>query len=221
MAVERRDFAVPFEDPDRGRLEFARGVSRVTIGVDAGMRDLARGRFDGPPPVVAADNGRIAIKYPRVSPVDWLRSNRRATHIALNPAVHWELVFGSGVSKLRADLSELSLELFEIRSGASDLEVILPPPQGAVRIRVGGGASKITLLYPAGAAVAVSVGGGVSKLAFGDQRFGAIGGRTRLETLGTREAADRYEIEIGGGASRLTIAERAAVTESSQVPNQV
>jgi hypothetical protein len=35
------------------------------------------------------------------------------------------------------------------------------------------------------------------KLAFGDQCFGAIGKRTRLETLGARKAADSFEIEIG------------------------
>jgi hypothetical protein len=216
---QQEDFVVQRGAANRGRLEFARGVSRVTIAVDHAMGELARGRFQGPVPAVAAVDGRITIDY-RSSPADWFRPNRRAAHVALSPVVPWELVFGSGVSKLRADLSGLELEVFEIRSGASDLEAILPAPKSVVRLRIGGGASKVTLLYPTGAAVAVAVGAGVSKLAFGDQRFGAIGGRTRLETPGAREAVDRYEIEIGGGASRLTIAERAPVTESAPVLHQ-
>jgi hypothetical protein len=219
MPTEQRDFVAPHGSASRGRLEFARGVSRITIGVDPAMTDLARARFEGPAPMVLADEGRITVDYPRVSPGDWFRPSRRAADLTLNPDVPWELVFGSGVSKLRADLTGLTLESFEIRSGASELEVVLPEPSGVVRVRVGGGASKVTLLFPPGAAVSVAVGAGVSKLVFGDQRFGSIGGRTRLASPDGRSAADRFEIEIGGGASRLTIVERTAVTESTPVLN--
>ena len=219
MPTEQRDFVAPRGSESRGRLEFARGVSRVTIGVDSAMTDLARASFEGTTPMVLADDGRITVDYPRVSPGDWFRPNRRAIDVMLNPAVPWELVFGSGVSKLRADLTGLTLESFEIRSGASELEAILPEPRGVVRVRVGGGASKVTLLHPPGAAVSVAVGAGVSKLVFGEQRFGAIGGRTRLASPNGSSAADRFDIEIGGGASRLTIAERAPVTKASPVLN--
>jgi hypothetical protein len=220
MPTEQRDFVAPRGSASRGRLEFARGVSRITIGVDPAMTDLARARFEGPAPMVLADEGRITVDYPRASPGDWFHPSRRAAELTLNPDVPWELVFGSGVSKLRADLRGLTLESFEIRSGASELHVVLPEPQGVVRLRIGGGASRVALLYPPGVAVTASVGAGVSKLVFGEQRFGAIGGRTRLESRDARTAADRYEIEIGGGASRLAIAERSVVTESTPVLNQ-
>jgi hypothetical protein len=221
MTAEQRDFVAPRGSVSRGRLEFSQPSSRITIGVDSEMPHLARGHFEGRPGAkVSVADGRISIGYPRLSVVDWLRADRRAAHVALSPAVPWELVFGSGVSKLRADLTGLTLESFEIRSGASELHVVLPEPQGVVRLRIGGGASRVALLYPPGVAVTASVGAGVSKLVFGEQRFGAIGGRTRLESRDARTAADRYEIEIGGGASRLTIAERSVVTESTPVLNQ-
>jgi hypothetical protein len=54
--------------------------------------------------------------------------------------------------------------------------------------------------------VRLQVRGGASKLAFDEQSFGAIGGRTQLQSEGFREAADRYEITIGGGASHVTVA---------------
>jgi hypothetical protein len=54
--------------------------------------------------------------------------------------------------------------------------------------------------------VRLQVRGGASKLAFDEQSFGAIGGRTQLQSEGFREAADRYEFTVGGGASHLTVA---------------
>jgi len=82
------------------------------------------------------------------------------------------------------------------RRGEADLVV--------VHVRFEGGASKVTLLHPQVAAV-LRVAGGASRLAFDGQRYGAVGGETRLESPGAGDAADRYEIEVGGGASELTV----------------
>ena len=49
------------------------------------------------------------------------------------------------------------------------------------------------------------MGRGVSKLAFDEQRFGAVGGETHLQTPDYEGAADRYDIEVSGGASKLTV----------------
>jgi hypothetical protein len=58
---------------------------------------------------------------------------------------------------------------------------------------------------PTATAASLRVGGGVSRLSFGDQRFGAVGGGIRLQTEGFDRTADRYEIEIEGGSSCLTV----------------
>jgi hypothetical protein len=80
-------------------------------------------------------------------------------------------------------------------------------PRGVVPVRVTGGASKLTLRRPTSAAVRVRTQRGVSKLVVDDQRFGAIGSKTWLGSAGSEQAGDRYELEIGGGASELTVAE--------------
>jgi hypothetical protein len=49
---------------------------------------------------------------------------------------------------------------------------------------------------------------GATKLAFDDQHFGAIGGETHLHTPDYGSAADRYDIEVSGGASQLTVGAR-------------
>jgi hypothetical protein len=48
----------------------------------------------------------------------------------------------------------------------------------------------------------------VSALVFHEQSLGAVGGQTSLETPGYKHAQDRYEFDVSGGASHLTI-ERA------------
>ena len=212
MPGTQSDFATPLGSVTSGRLQFARGASRVTILGDGDSDDLIRARFEGTVPMVLADGGNVTIEYPLVSPSEWLRARRAAT-VMLNAAIPWELVFSRGVSRLRADLTCLTLRFLEIVRGATDLQVVLPEPHGVVRLDVSGGASNVALLHPPGAAVVVAVAGGVNKLEFGGQLYGSIGRETRLASAGAGERPDRYEIEIGGGASQLTIASESGGPE--------
>jgi hypothetical protein len=206
---ERHDSAAPLGAATRGRLEFVRGASLVTIGAGAAMPDLYRAHFEGPAPRFTLRDGAVSIHYRRLSLTEWARYallwGRHAAEITLNTAIPWQIEIRGGVSKFRADLRGLRLASLEVRGGASEVEALLPPPSGIVSVRIGGGASNLTLRRPAGTAVGVQVRGGASKLTFDDQHFGAIGGGVRLATTGYSSAADRYDISIAGGASRLTI----------------
>jgi hypothetical protein len=97
---------------------------------------------------------------------------------------------------------------FEIRGGASNVELVLGEPSGVVPLRVRGGVSRVTIRRPAGVVVAASVRGGVSRLTLDDQRFGAIAGHARVTTGPWQQATSGYDIEIAGGASRLTVEPR-------------
>jgi hypothetical protein len=79
-------------------------------------------------------------------------------------------------------------------------------------VRIGGGAHKLEIVRPGGAAVRLRVGGGAHRLAFDDQRYGAIGGVVAVDTPGAADARDRYEIEIAGGVSHLTVGPQARVS---------
>ncbi len=72
-------------------------------------------------------------------------------------------------------------------------------------IRLTGGVSHLTLHRPGGVPARVHIGGGASKLELDTQYLGAIGGPVRLETPGYASATHRYDVEIGGGASGITI----------------
>jgi hypothetical protein len=200
---EVKDYTAPLGSVTNGRLQVVRGASNVTLHVDSSMGDLYRVSFDGLLMEVHAQDGAVIIRYPRTfHPFDW---RKRAAEVTLNGSIPWQIEFRSGLSRLDADLSALQLGSFEIVGGASGVAVTLPRPSGAVSVRISGGASDVTIHRPAGVAARVSVGRGASKLAFDDQRFGAIGGETRLQTPDYEGAADRYDIEVSGGASKLTV----------------
>jgi hypothetical protein len=198
-----KDHTAPLGSITHGRLQFTRGAANVTLRVDPSMDDLYRARFDGPPPEVHARDGAVTIRYPRTfHPFDW---RKRTADITLNAAILWEIEFHGGLSRLDADLSELRLGSFEIIGGVSGVALILPRPSGTVSVRVSGGASDVSIHRPEGVAARIRVGRGASKLAFDEQRFGAIGGETRLQTPDYDGAADRYDMEVSGGASKLSV----------------
>jgi hypothetical protein len=205
-----REFAAPLGAARSGRLEIVHGVAKALIRGDEGMADLVRAHFEGPEPdEVTAQEGVVTIRYPRFAPGDWIRTallmDRLAADISLNSTIPWEIVVDGGIAKVTADLSALAVTRFAIDGGASEVEVHLPAPQGVVPVRVDGGVSKVTFHRPPGVPVRLRIKGGASQLVLDDQRFGAVGGEVRLNSSHDPNLPDRYEIEIGGGASRLTI----------------
>ena len=200
-----RQFSAPRGSLTSGRLEFARGAARLTIR-GATIADLFRARFDRPAPSVSLDGGAVTVRYPRFSPRSWLRPwARRDGQVTLNDDVAWDIGIRKGVAHLDADLRGLRVEAVEVSHGASQVELRLPRPAGVVPVRVGGGASHVTIRRPAGTPARLRIGRGVADLTFDEQEFGAVGGRLRLESLGTGGTDDRYEIEISGGAAHVQV----------------
>jgi hypothetical protein len=192
------ELAAPLGSVDLGRLVFVRGAAHLTIGVDASMEDLYRARFEGKVPDVRVDGGTVTVKY-RPS------LHRTSGEITLSGRVPWAIKASMGMSDVVADLQDLELTGLEISGGVSRLEVRLPRPKATVPVRVGAGASNVELVRPAGVPVRVRIGGGASKLAIDEFRVGAAGGKTDWRSPDYDLVEGRYNIEIGAGASKVTV----------------
>jgi hypothetical protein len=72
---------------------------------------------------------------------------------------------------------------------------------------VTGGANHVVVRRPKGAAAQAVVRGGANSLAFDDQHLGSFGSTARFATPGFETAADRWSIELTGGASDLSVSE--------------
>lgn len=146
--------------------------------------------------------GHVKIEHPRFSLAGLARHPADRAEIALTRAVPWSLVLDGGPGNSSVDLRGLELRALEIAVGAGNVRILVPAPRRVVHVRIGGGASKLTVLHPGQTAVGPRIAGGPSRLAFDGQRYGATGG----ESEGDTNAAGRCEIEITRGASELTVA---------------
>jgi hypothetical protein len=199
------DISAPLGETAAGRLVFSHGVARVSIGAGAGPDELYRAHFEGTVPEIRVEDGAVTVRYRRFG---LFEGRPRDSRFDLNPTIPWDLEVRGGVASCVADLRGLRLRSFEVRGGVSEMELDLAAPTGVVPLRIVGGLSKLTVWRPAGSALTLQVRGGLSKLAMDGQEFGAIGGHLRLESREQGEGGDRYELEITGGASRLTIGTR-------------
>jgi DNA-binding MarR family transcriptional regulator len=199
------EFAVPLGSVTRGSLVFERGASDIFFGVDSSMGELLRARFEGPASQARAQNGTVTVRQRRRRPPS-LGRDEHANEIWLNGSIPWEVEVRGGASHLAAThLDELELRSLEIKGGASKVELTLPPPSGTIPLRVLGGAESVTVRRPKGVAARVRVSGGASGLVLDEQRHGAVGGETSLQSPDYEHARDRYDIEVFGGVSGLTI----------------
>lgn len=199
------EFSAPLAGVERARLELLGGTASLTVTVDPGMDELFRARFEGRPPRVRIEAGRVTVSYARLKLLDFRHTSGR---VALNPAARWELEASGGHgAMLHFDLTGLPLASLAITHGASDIRVALPRPEGPVRVQVAGGASVVRFERPRGVAARLRVTGGASVVTFDAQTVAAVGGDTVLESASYSGSADRYEIDIAGGTSAITVSE--------------
>ena len=199
------DLSAPLAGVTAGRLVFAAGVSHVGLDTAAGADELYHAHFEGTVPEIRIDGGTVTVRYRRFS---LFEGRSRNSHFSLSPRIPWDIEIRGGVAACTADLRGLQLRSLEVKGGASEVEIDLGAPAGAVPLRLIGGASRFTVRRPAGTALTLAVRGGVSKLAMDGQEFGAIGGQLRLQSREYQDGGDHYALELTGGASRLTVETR-------------
>ena len=92
-----------------------------------------------------------------------------------------------------------------MHGGVNRFRLRLPRPSGTVRIAIDGGVSEGRITRPTDVPVMLVAGGGVSQLRFDGESRSASGSSLRVRSRSYDKSPDRYEIEIEGGISDLTI----------------
>ncbi len=208
--------AGPVAAAREGRLIVVTGAPAVTI---KGSRDLGvelyRARFSGAIPSARVRDGAVTIRYPKLAWFDWRARigdqwvnasahwRKDRTDVLVNAGVPWTIVLRGGATSVSADLRQVSLASFDIAGGAGSVALALGRPSGVVRIRVRGGTGDVTVTRPAGTAAALTIKGGARGATL--DGLPASGSSARVSTPGTEDAADRFEIELLGGANKVTV----------------
>ncbi len=213
-----------------GRLVFVSGAPFVTLRGEQGLASLYRAQFRGAIPKVRVRDGMVTIRYGRLSWFEWRtqiagqlleasahwRDDR--ADITLNAGVPWTIELRGAVSRLAGDLANVELAGLEATGGVSKVDLNLPQPRASVPIRISGGANDLALHRPAGAALRLRVRGGANKVTVDGQRIHGRGdvvfeghgpargpGEVSFETRDFGARGERYEIELTGGANRVTV----------------
>ena len=220
------EYLAPLAGATHGRLTFASGAPRLAmnfapLGPTANARiimetsasrlefrgaaaadQLLRASFDGPRPDVQVAAGSASIRYRRKAIAAF---TTRAARIALGPAVPWTIELGGGITDLTGSLEGIRLERLEVEGGANHIDLALPEASGTVTVRVRGVASSARFRRPARVPVAVRINGGVSRLRIDGERHQQLAGDRRFSSDAFAATADRYEIEVLGGASDVRV----------------
>lgn len=165
--------------------------------------------YSGSKPDVALDesSGDLQISQGNVSGF-FLQSRRFVLTLQLNSSVPWKIAIDGGATTDTFNLSNVHVTSIDLNTGASREEFTLGVPSGTVPITIDGGAVTVNVHRPKGAAVSVSVSGGASNLTFDGRQSHAIGTLTN-QTGDYDSATDRYQIQVNGGASTVTVAASA------------
>jgi DNA-binding MarR family transcriptional regulator len=212
-------YAAPMGGVTRGSLVFLSGAPKINVRGDRALGQLYMARFAGPVPRMRVRGGVVTVAYPRFGWFDWRAQiagqqieasahwRKDTGEIVLNCSIPWSIELRGGVSRWSADLRLIRLESFELKGGASKMELQLSRPQGVVPIRIAGGINRVSIERPLGVAAGLSVLGGVSEIQVDGEKIKGAG-PISMQTPGADSAVDRYEIQVGGGASKIQITAR-------------
>ncbi len=203
-AGEASELSAPLGQVAAGILEFSNGASEVRIFAAEDPDQLYHASFEAGRPDVRVQDGAITFRYRGMTVFNW---RKHAGSVALNPTIPWTIAVRGGASRVSVDARQLELRELRVSGGASNLGVDLSRPRGTVPVCIEGGVNRVQIRRPAWVPVQIQVRGGANRLEFDGRRFGAIGGDLRLASPGWDGAADGYDLDIRGGASRLQIEE--------------
>jgi DNA-binding MarR family transcriptional regulator len=211
------EHAAPIGGLGRARLLFKSGAHELLLRGATDIEDLYRARFEGSVPQVRLRDGIVTVQYKGWGgtatkgsypwSVNWQWGwNERRADVSLNASIPWDVEVVGGAGKLQAKFAALDLRSFELTGGVDQLRLTLGPPAGDVPIRLTSGINNVRVERPTGVPVRLDLHGGAGRIDFDQQRTNGAGD-TVIETPGAAKAADRYLVDIVGGAGKIVITE--------------
>ena len=184
------------------------GAATITVQGSSDIGDdLFRAHFNysGGTPEVRLDTttGELTISQANTSGF-FFQSRRFVLNLQLNSTIPWKIGIDGGASTDTLNLTGVHVTSIELNAGASREDITLDVPSGTVPITVNGGAATVNVHRPKGVAVSATVSGGAANLTFDGRQSHAIGTVT-AQTSDYDSASDRYQIQVSGGASNVTV----------------
>jgi hypothetical protein len=202
------DASHPVSGAEKATLDIGFGAADVTVHGASLGETLYRVHVDyaGQAPEVRYDESShtLSVQDSNQGFRLFAPGGRRTADIGLNQDLAWTVDVAGGATHATLDLVGLRLGELNVSGGANSVVAHLPKPSGTVSIGVSGGASNVTLDRPLGVPVKLHASGGVNSITVDGQHQSGLGD-TDFSTRGYDAATDRYEIDVSGGASSVSV----------------
>lgn len=209
-AVEGESLTIPLQGATRAEVSIRHGAGRLSVHSGAAAGDLLTGSFGGGLGHRTSKDGNtirsklrggsdyLPLPGPTGSWQDGLNWD-----VAFNADIPTALSCRTGASESSFDLSELKVEEFDLRCGASEVTLRLPQAAGHMGVGIRGGMGSISIHVPEDVAARISLSTGMSSLSIDESRFPKRSGV--YESPDFDSATNRVEIRIRAGMSSLEI----------------
>ena len=203
------DSAEPRDGLAAGRLEIAVGAGDVDVRAASLGDQLYTAHLDhlGSASEVRLNRATGTVRIWQQPEWWWFGAGRSRVDARLNESMPWALDCSTGAITGTFDLSAAQLSSFDMKTGASRIELNLPAPKGLVPIRVEGGALTVDLALPADAPIKVQASGAAVHLNTEGAHQDGLGSR-EWRSAGFDGSADRYEVQVTGGAATVNVNRR-------------
>ena len=221
LNVERRDeapriaYSTPLENTETLELGMGFISGSVTLRSDISDDRLFAADFNGRPADVIRDHyGRFSKIYLSTDGFsidhsdDGGMDGYTLTGLAdwdlmVSPDVALDLDIRAGAADIDLDLTHLNVRRVFVGAGASQVRIRLPDT-GRTHVEIEAGAADIEITVPQGVAARIDNDSFLKSTSIDSRRFPKLGGgEHRSPDYNTAE--DRADIEIGAGASSVTI----------------
>lgn len=193
--------AVPLQGAATASIRIGYGAGNLTVGA-AAAGQLADGTCKGGVITRSHGPGRLELTQDSRYGLPWIERSSRWT-IGVTAEVPLELKVNVGASRTILDLGDLQLRSLDLQTGASETRVLLPRAAGSTTVRAQSGAASLTLQVPAGVAARIRTRMALGSTHIDQVRFPPSGNGYQSPDYAT--AANRVEIDVGGGVGSLRV----------------
>jgi hypothetical protein len=204
VAAPPERLALPTDGAERARIIVEHGAGSVRLHGGASSGLLLEGGFDGGVrPEVRRVDGVLEVRLRGFADVSgWLARGRALTwDISLADDVPLAIELSTGASRVRADLTGTRTERLDVRTGASDVEVVLP--KASCALSVSAGAADVRVRVPEGLAAGIRNRTAVAGFTVDELRF--LRTATGYATPDYDAAVERAEIDLEGGVASFSV----------------
>ncbi len=194
----------PLGATQTAEFQLVAGVSAITVTTaDLGdkLYRASTANGSGYVPRVVQEGDRLQLRV--VNVVD--KGSSDTVTMELNQRVKWRINLIGGTESATVDLRSGTLAGVDFTGGVARVELWLPKPQGAVSVKMTGGARDFAVHAPKGVPVRVILTrGAASATVDGAKRSGVVSG-TKIVPTGWDAARDKYTIDAVAGLASLTV----------------